>query len=253
MLEGNMRFDALISVGAALAALCSVVYNWVYFATVGFGENEIITLSDIAASSIGWIPPLAASFGIGAFISVMGMPPDRHLAPGATRSDYFHIGMALLVALSVGLFSPSSAWPIVVFAMMFVWIIVFPLLDLRPIIFRFGEKVVLIVFSLPVMFAFAVAAGGNAAAAAMNDVTYGSEIVFRGNQKELKVVVFRYLDRGVLYRRSSDARLVFSLWEEIAEVRKGATQLDARPRTCSWLNLGCPASQPSSSSQVKKP
>ena len=249
----NLSFEILISVGAALAVLSSVIYNWAYFYTIGFSENELITLSDIVASSIGWVPPVATALCAGFFLSALGLPPDKYLKRGATRSDYIMVGLGLITALTQGLFVPSYDWPNAIAGLLLAWTFGFPMLDMRPITFRYGTKAALVVFTLPLMLGIALIAGGTAAVDAMKETTFKSDLVFRGHQKEVGATIFRYLDRGVLYRRSSDGQLVFTLWGEIAGIKKSSRHLDERSRVCSWFGAGCPQPKVTKSIAVKKP
>jgi hypothetical protein len=232
--------ESLISAGAALAVLSSVVYNWAYFRSVGFSETEIITLSDIVASSLGWIPPVAAVMAAGLFVGTMRRPADSHLKPSHARRDYSFV--ALLTAFAAGAFllAPAYELPIVVIILAVVWMVALPLLDLRPFVLRFSLRTLMLIFFLPPIFATAYCFGASAGNDNLKTKDFNATIYLHDETKPERAVVFRYLDRGVLYRRNNDNEIIFRMWESISHITEGAVELDPRSRFCVWSGLFCP-------------
>jgi hypothetical protein len=51
---------SVISIGAAVATLASVLYDYAYFHWIGYPQSGFATMSDVIASAISWLPPTIA-------------------------------------------------------------------------------------------------------------------------------------------------------------------------------------------------
>jgi hypothetical protein len=221
-----------ISLCSALAVVASTVYTWGYFGRLGLFELGFVSLADIVRSAVTWLPGGVFFVWLGAVLGTIGprQPINRKKYDFVFPAMWAVGGLFTYLTRTAGdytfLLPLALSWTTL-------WVYVLGVSGM----FQYIGTV-----ALPFLGVIAFAQGSYAANRDLIRVNYDTVLEFKEPATATDVALFRYSDNGVLYRRSTDRRIVFTTWEQIPHIAGADIQPDTRTRSCRWLGFPCPAS-----------
>jgi hypothetical protein len=148
-----------------------------------------------------------------------GLPQAKigSASEGKQKRQTLKLLLGLVFVSGVVFTSPSSWYSLIVVALAG-WVFASdPEIDYA-IAHHLGNIAWTIYFLTPIVAGVAAYAGFSAAYIDLNDTRFNSTIKIDGGGRQEKAVLFRFTERGVVYRRESDKRIVFSPWDRISEL-----------------------------------
>jgi len=249
--------ESIVSVMTLLAMLvlpCSVVFDWAYFSRLGLNMSQVPTsLSDHARSAVIWAPAFGFAL-LGAVLQhVINRRMDDWRDPSEVRREkmetaahsnfvirwltwlFFTPSVFILSAVAVSvcsfLWSGSEYYGAMLFMLGLGWILaatkVLP--DNAEWVRKFG----LLIALGPVIAAAAYVAGDRRAIENLKE-SPSATIVLSNKEQLSKLVLLRYLDRGVLVKKP-DEHLMFVQWSAIAEIDDARARMPFEGFGCKWF------------------
>lgn len=255
--EKKPAVESIVSAMTLLAMLvlpCSVVFDWAYFSRLGLNMSQVPTsLSDHARSAVIWAPALGFAL-LGAVLQhVINRWMDDWRDPNEVRREKIQTAaqsnfvirwlmwffftpsiyiwsMAALAVCSF-LWSGSEYYGAMLFMLGLAWILAAAKLlpDNAEWVRGFG----VVIAVGPVIAATAYVAGDSRAIENLKEAP-SATIVLSSKEQLSKLVLLRYLDRGVLVKRP-DGHLMFVQWSAIAEIDDARARMPFEGIGCKWF------------------
>ncbi|WP_155774601.1 hypothetical protein [Burkholderia stagnalis] len=244
-----------ITLFATLALPCSVIFDWAYYSRLGLRMSQVPTsLADHGRTAVIWAPVMAVGFAFSLLQSIItrGLNEwkntdeiERELVASVGKSRRILKGLAWLFGTSNGLLTNISILSLgsyvyfggeslggLLFSAVVAWIVLVS--RLMPKAGGAGpqwiRKWAFALYMGPFIAAMSYQYGDSVAI--LNLKEKPSATIALSNKDVLtKLVILRYLDRGVLVKKP-DGHLMFVQWSAIADVD------DARERS-TYRGLGC--------------
>ncbi|MBR8076079.1 MULTISPECIES: hypothetical protein [Burkholderia cepacia complex] len=247
-----------ITLVAALALPCSVVYDWAYYSRLGLELAQVpTTLSDHARTAVNWLPAMVLATAITIALHLAGRRLDGWADPAELyRGAVARVATArwhkrMFVRIFVSPYSllwtgavvnggaflyygggQLGGFLVATAALLGLLLyLVLPPIDKAPK-WLVSQLRIAILFG-PMLAASAFSAGDRAAVSALKENPTAS-VTLTNNQVLSKMVVLRYLDKGVLVKRS-DSHLLFVLWSSISEIDDARQRSTIRGLRCIWF------------------
>ncbi|NRE46697.1 hypothetical protein [Burkholderia pseudomallei] len=244
-----------VTLFATLALPCSVIFDWAYYSRLGLHMSQVPTsLSDHGRTAVIWAPVMGVGFALSLLQSIItrGLNEwkstdeiERSLVAAVGKSRRTLKGLAWLFGTSSGLLTSILAISLgsyvyvggesfggLLFAAALAWI--FLANRLMPKNDGVGPQWVrrwaFAIYLGPMIAAMSYQYGDSVAIINLKEKP-SATIALSNKDVLTKLVVLRYLDRGVLVKKL-DGHLMFVQWSAIADID------DARERS-TYRGLGC--------------
>jgi len=223
--------------GAAIATLASVLYNWAYFYVLGYFRADFVTLNDAITSALTWIPPTGFLMLLGGYHGTFGLFEKAILKP--TRSSFVRWAESFLILFAAGLYA-LFGFKVAGLAVTIATLAAMSMahnINFEQANISYGPRIQMALLFAPLVIGFSVADGMRDGYTARASTQFDTRITTSDGINE--VALFRYFERGVLYRRKDDRRIVFSPWEKVRQVSNQDSPDGMRSIICEDLGWLC--------------